>query len=42
MDHTSNTIYVAFKIKETKQDFLKDASVLFGQQHLGQFQQIKH
>ena len=28
MDHTSNTIYVAFKIKETKQDFLKDASVI--------------
>ena len=28
MDHTSNTIYVAFKIKETKQEFLKDASVI--------------
>ena len=28
MDHTSNTIYVAFKVKETKQDFLKDASVI--------------
>ena len=27
-DHTSNTIYVAFKIKESKQDFLKDASVI--------------
>jgi isoleucyl-tRNA synthetase len=28
MDHTSNTIYVAFKIKETKQDFLKDTSII--------------
>ncbi len=28
MNHTSNTIYVAFKVKETKQDFLKDASVV--------------
>ena len=28
MDHTSNTIYVAFKVKETKQEFLKDASVI--------------
>jgi len=28
MDHTSNTIYVAFKVKKTKQDFLKDASVI--------------
>ncbi len=28
MDHTSNTIYVAFKIKDTKKDFLKDASVI--------------
>ena len=28
MDHTSNTIYVAFKIKETKKDFLKDSSVI--------------
>jgi isoleucyl-tRNA synthetase len=28
MNHTSNTIYAAFKIKETKQDFLKDASVI--------------
>ena len=28
MNHTSNTIYVAFKIKETKQDFLKDANVI--------------
>ena len=28
MDHTSNTIYVAFKVKETKQDFLKDSSMI--------------
>ena len=28
MNHTSNTIYVAFKVKETKQDFLKDTSVI--------------
>ena len=28
MDHTSNTIYVAFKVKETKQEFLKDTSVI--------------
>ena len=28
MDHTSNTIYVAFKIKETSQDFLKDTSAV--------------
>jgi isoleucyl-tRNA synthetase len=28
MDHTSNTIYVAFKIKKTQQDFLKNASVI--------------
>jgi isoleucyl-tRNA synthetase len=28
MEHTSNTIYVSFKIKETKKDFLKDASVI--------------
>ena len=28
MDHTSNTIYVAFKVKETKKDFLKDASII--------------
>jgi isoleucyl-tRNA synthetase len=28
MDHTSNTIYAAFKIKETKQLFLKDASIV--------------
>ena len=28
MDHTSNTIFVAFKVKETKKDFLKNASVI--------------
>ena len=28
MNHTSNTIYAAFKIKETKQVFLKDVSVI--------------
>jgi isoleucyl-tRNA synthetase len=28
MDHISNTIYVAFKVKETNQDFLKDASAI--------------
>jgi len=28
MEHTSNTIYASFKIKETKKDFLKDASVI--------------
>jgi isoleucyl-tRNA synthetase len=28
MNHTSNTIYVAFKIKESKQDFLKDVSAI--------------
>ena len=28
MEHTSNTIYVAFKIKKTEKDFLKDASVI--------------
>ncbi len=28
LDHTSNTIYVAFKIKDTKKDFLKDASII--------------
>ena len=28
MDHTSNTIYVPFKIKDSKQGFLKDASVI--------------
>ena len=28
LDHTSNTIYAAFKVKETKKDFLKDTSVI--------------
>jgi isoleucyl-tRNA synthetase len=28
MDHTSNTIYVAFKVKETSKEFLKDTSVI--------------
>ncbi len=28
MDHISNTIYVAFKIKKTDKDFLKDASII--------------
>jgi isoleucyl-tRNA synthetase len=28
MDHTSNTIYVAFKIKKTNQDFLNDVSAI--------------
>ena len=28
MDHTSNTIYAAFKIKETKKEFLKNSSVI--------------
>ena len=28
MDHTSNTIYVAFKVKKTKEDFLKDANII--------------
>ena len=27
-DHTSNTIFVAFKIKNTKKDFLKDANII--------------
>ncbi len=27
-DHTSNTIFVAFKVKDTKKDFLKDASII--------------
>ena len=27
-DHVSNTIYVAFKVKETNQDFLKDTSAV--------------
>ncbi len=28
MDHTSNTIFVAFKVKDTKKDFLKDANII--------------
>jgi len=28
MDHTSNTIYVAFKVKKTNQEFLRDASII--------------
>ncbi len=28
LDHTSNTIYVAFKIKSSNKDYLKDASVI--------------
>ena len=28
LDHTSNTIYVAFKIKKTDKDFLKDSCVI--------------
>ncbi len=28
MDHTSNTIFVAFKIKDTQKEFLKDAHVI--------------
>jgi isoleucyl-tRNA synthetase len=28
MDHTSNTIYVAFKVKETKLEFLKNTSII--------------
>ena len=28
LDHTSNTIYVAFKVKETKNEFLKDTNVI--------------
>ena len=28
MDHTSNTIYVGFKVKETDKDFLKDTSII--------------
>ncbi len=27
-DHTSNTIYVAFKIKKTERDYLKDANII--------------
>ena len=28
LDHTSNTIYAAFKVKETNKDFLKDTSII--------------
>ncbi len=28
LDHTSNTIYVAFKVKETNKDFLKNTSII--------------
>jgi len=28
MDHISNTIFVAFKVKDTKKDFLKESSVI--------------
>ena len=28
MEHISNTIFVAFKVKDTKKDFLKDASII--------------
>ncbi len=28
LDHTSNTIYVAFKIKKTDQEFLKDSNII--------------
>ena len=28
MDHTSNTIYVAFKVKSTNKEFLKDSSII--------------
>ena len=28
MDHTSNTIFVAFKVKNTKKDFLKDSNII--------------
>ena len=28
LDHTSNTIYVAFKVKNTDKDFLKDSSII--------------
>jgi len=28
MDHTSNTIFVAFKVKDTKKNFLKDANII--------------
>jgi isoleucyl-tRNA synthetase len=28
MDHTSNTIFVAFKVKDTDKDFLKDSNII--------------
>ncbi len=28
MDHTSNTIFASFKVKNTKKDFLKDANII--------------
>ena len=28
LDHTSNTIYVSFKVKETNKDFLKNSSII--------------
>ena len=28
MDHTSNTIFSAFKVKDTKKDFLRDSSII--------------
>ena len=28
LDHTSNTIYVAFKVKKTNKEFLKDTSII--------------
>ncbi len=28
LDHTSNTIYVSFKVKDTDKDFLKDSSII--------------
>ena len=28
LDHTSNTIYAAFKVKKTEKDFLKDSSII--------------
>ena len=28
MNHTSNTIFVAFKVRDTKKDFLKDANII--------------
>ena len=40
-DHTSNTIFVAFKVKESSKEFLKTLILLFGPQHLGLFQLIR-